>query len=1016
MNRFECQTCCETYDISRICHKKITCNSCNYISCNHCQKRYEKAECMNCHVDYTKNQIETLLGKSFVKNVIIRRIIENLIIEEKQLLPATEELIKYNNEMERRRKLFRQGKQVFENMPATPVLIAKKNVEPCTMTGCKGYLKMCENTMDLECMMCKSKHCIKCQVVVTGTDHECNKDTLETIKQLEKDTRRCPKCYHRIHKISGCDHMRCTSCGAHFSWDLGVLLKNSTNHHYNVIRNQSNNDDGMCYRSYADPAIPQDILQPHISDKIVYDLYTYPNKIRYHYTTNCQYNTILQKRIDANNVLRIKYMNNEIEEHTWGKRLYNNYKTMKMKLAHREIIEMYLSCIDDIQSRIYNNMRTEEDIHNEVLQLIKQCNECFETANDEFYCETTESRFSLAIPDGNDNKVILEQKIIKSMPTPTKTAKDLPTRNIDLLEYQNDHYLRICDILNQHRIAFDLSPMGAGKTYITCKYMQTHPCDNMYIICPPMLKSKWIKVTSEYGIPAIIYTYNEIGGTKLKQPNHNMLRRDDLIETQQIHNGYPGETRDIEIVRYYATDYLMEMASKPGGLFVAFDEIQCLRNESSNATRACRAIMNTIWDAGVNCMLFISGTPFDKEKQFVTMYRNIGIQKSPQLYEPLTGSYTGYKEILSFVDSIVQTNKQKQVVNRDYKYLISRNIHAIHKVLFDMFLKIFKPILTSTITMPNVITVASITNQNVFYDLHGQDKDICEKSITKMLEIIDNNDNVVGQARIELFKSMVLLESAKINTFAEEVHHVLSTIPNAKVVVALSYSDSIHELANKLTTWNPLILNGDLSRKNKDTYISLFQQPSTARRLLIGNINVISTGIDLDDKNGNYPRYVFVNPNFSMITLQQLSYRFLRSLDTKSHTIIRYVYSSTGMNILNDIYHQRYIEVDINDSILKGHHKDNAEKRIINALINKSSIIKSISEDAFQLFDTYKSYRKTDYRDYPPPSEPEYPPPSEPEYPPPSEPEYPPPPEPEYPPSVPPSPNQRIVIDLTDDE
>jgi hypothetical protein len=51
----------------------------------------------------------------------------------------------------------------------------------------------------------------------------------------------------------------------------------------------------------------------------------------------------------------------------------------------------------------------------------------------------------------------------------------------------------------------------------------------------------------------------------------------------------------------------------------------------------------------------------------------------------------------------------------------------------------------------------------------------------------------------------------------------------------------------------------------------------------------MSTGIDLDDKDGKFPRIAFVSPNYSSINLYQLGFRFLRA-DTKSATELYFVY------------------------------------------------------------------------------------------------------------------------------
>ena len=54
--------------------------------------------------------------------------------------------------------------------------------------------------------------------------HVCDKETLATAQMIEKDTKPCPKCGNRIHKIEGCDQMFDPQCGTAFSWRTGQIV------------------------------------------------------------------------------------------------------------------------------------------------------------------------------------------------------------------------------------------------------------------------------------------------------------------------------------------------------------------------------------------------------------------------------------------------------------------------------------------------------------------------------------------------------------------------------------------------------------------------------------------------------------------------------------------------------------------------------------------------------------------------------------------------------------------------
>ena len=77
-----------------------------------------------------------------------------------------------------------------------------------------------------------------------------------------------------------------------------------------------------------------------------------------------------------------------------------------------------------------------------------------------------------------------------------------------------------------------------------------------------------------------------------------------------------------------------------------------------------------------------------------------------------------------------------------------------------------------------------------------------------------------------------------------------------KVVVAVNFVDTIADLKNLLLKegFSVNLLTGSMSEPQRTRSIEEFQRPSTECRILLANQSVCSTGIDLDDKDGNYPR------------------------------------------------------------------------------------------------------------------------------------------------------------------
>jgi len=179
-----------------------------------------------------------------------------------------------------------------------------------------------------------------------------------------------------------------------------------------------------------------------------------------------------------------------------------------------------------------------------------------------------------------------------------------------------------------------------------------------------------------------------------------------------------------------------------------------------------------------------------------------------------------------------------------------------------------------------------------------------------------NGDPNAGSMMAQVVRALTVIETSKIDTFHRLTRKDLDFDPFKKVVIGVNYSATIKDLATLLAEYNPLIIDGSKSVKARRTILDKFQAPTSEYRVLIGNIAVISTGIDLDDKHGDFPRVCYVSPNYNTIHIYQLGHRFLRGLDTKSDTDIYMVYSDN-----------RY------------------ERRMMESLMSKGQIMKSVTRE-----------------------------------------------------------------------
>ena len=120
----------------------------------------------------------------------------------------------------------------------------KEFIMKCVKDGCRGFL-----SQSYKCELCSTYVCKDCMIVKKEKNdetHTCNKEDIETVSLIRKETRPCPKCGIRISKIDGCDQMWCTSdgCGTAFSWNSGKAISGIIHnpHYYEWLRRNGNGE------------------------------------------------------------------------------------------------------------------------------------------------------------------------------------------------------------------------------------------------------------------------------------------------------------------------------------------------------------------------------------------------------------------------------------------------------------------------------------------------------------------------------------------------------------------------------------------------------------------------------------------------------------------------------------------------------------------------------------------------------------------------------------------------------
>ena len=400
-------------------------------------------------------------------------------------------------------------------------------------------------------------------------------------------------------------------------------------------------------------------------------------------------------------------------------------------------------------------------------------------------------------------------------------------------------------------------------------------------------------------------SYCELRSIRLKQPKHKFLVRKDFTIKMTKSD---GSLIDVERCQFTCTNYYLNLVKN--GILLVIDEIQNIKNLSDQLT-ACKALIEPIVDnfnlGGKSRVLLLSGSPIDKKIQTVHLFRCTGIMKSDKLrvFNPYTGEYRdqGLDEIRNYFACRFPKTYREYLTSYYNMTNYVLPIKDLESKCYDMFQAVLKKELSSS--MPPFTSQTKIIKRNSYFRMDEDDLNLLHKGVD-MLEIATNfnplNQTVNhGHNGVETLmniqRALVMIETSKIHLLARLASETLQLNETNKVVICVNYTETINDLLELLSMFNPLKLNGTMSSKNRISTLEMFQRPTSEYRLLIGNVVVCSTGIDLDDQDGGFKRFCFVNPNYSAIGLYQLGHRFHRK-NTKSDAIINFVFGNSGKNEL----------------------------------------------------------------------------------------------------------------------
>lgn len=262
-----------------------------------------------------------------------------------------------------------------------PVKERRAFIMKCPQETCAGFL-----SQQYKCGMCEIQVCPSCHVTLAAPttrsnaaaanaaeachvkkdneDHVCDQELVETIKQIKKEARPCPKCASLISKIDGCDQMWCTQCNTAFSWNTGKIEEHVIHnpHYFAWMRATGQTiprmgEGNACAEIAGLSAVFIRLYASSLQSDITRDMYIgglehyHRGALHIQHITLGSYRRELQTLTDEEprRILRVRRLVNELSDEDWKFSLQKKEKATYKVQAWIQLLEMYVtSCLDTL--------------------------------------------------------------------------------------------------------------------------------------------------------------------------------------------------------------------------------------------------------------------------------------------------------------------------------------------------------------------------------------------------------------------------------------------------------------------------------------------------------------------------------------------------------------------------------------------------------------------------------------------------------------------------------------------
>nr|QBK90011.1 MAG: DEAD/SNF2-like helicase [Pithovirus LCPAC101] len=440
---------------------------------------------------------------------------------------------------------------------------------------------------------------------------------------------------------------------------------------------------------------------------------------------------------------------------------------------------------------------------------------------------------------------------------------------------QVESHKKTLQMMNRQFAYIDVSPTGSGKTESAIAIALKRKM-NIFVVAPPSVLHNWGVKSRMYGVRYTGITYH-----KLRAKENNVWL-------------------DFEDDAYSCTDKMIKYINRKT-LFI-FDEVQTAKNAETITNKSAHAIVKKIATINTGSRIaLLSATPYEMPKYSEAILKMLAIITKDKMYfhNPKSRQYSfenhGVYELIRRCKAV--DSDRTMTVLHTYFVISKQNYHNI---CHDLFVQVLRK---KYLTAIEPVYPVKLFAYNGYYNLTDEMEHKLHSAINRLKEEVRYSDTSEKShyktgARNNIMRILHDIEWVLIEIIKYEATLILEQDNMQKLVIFLWHTDTLDNIYEYFSKYNPLIINGKVPVDKRTKNMELFQEDTDSCRIMLCHPVSGGTGISLDDTHGDRPRTMFATPSFKLIPSAQAMGRCVR-MSSKSDANYYCTYPQSHPELLN---------------------------------------------------------------------------------------------------------------------